>query len=66
MRAAAARERIQAGVLTTTYVPGDLQVADVGTKPLKTSRALALLGIVNVRVLNGHFSGPAALEACVP
>ena len=41
---------------------GDLQVADVGTKPLVTSRALALLGIVNVRVPTESFPGPAAAK----
>ena len=50
MRAAAARERIAAGILTVTHVPGDLQVADVATKPLATARVLSLLGIVNVRL----------------
>ena len=50
MRAAAARERVAAGTLSTTYVPGSLQVAHVATKPLATGRALALLSIVNVRL----------------
>ena len=55
MRAAAARERISAGVLSTTYVPGNLQVADVGTKPLPASRLLALL-----RMPPGEIRGPTA------
>ena len=50
MRARAGRERIQAGTLTTTYVPGELQVADVGTKPLAGPKLLGLLDLVNVRV----------------
>ena len=62
MRAAAARERISAGVLSATSVPGDLQVADVGTKPLGTSRALALLGIVNVRIPASAVPGPMAAK----
>ena len=62
MRAAAARERISAGVLSATYVPGDLQVADVGTKPLGTSRALALLSIVNVSMLASAVPGPMAAK----
>ena len=50
MRALAGRERILAGTLTTTYVPGELQVADVGTKALAGPKLLGLLELVNVRV----------------
>ena len=53
MRARAGRERINAGVLNVTYVPGELQVADVGTKALPGSKLLPLLLLVNVGVPPG-------------
>ena len=46
MRAAAARERI----VRVGFVPGSLQVADVGTKPLPSSKMLSLLAIMNVKM----------------
>ena len=51
MKAYAARERVEAGVLTASYLPGGLQVADIGTKPLSGHRIRCLLGLVNVKVL---------------
>ena len=56
MRAASARERVEAGTLTATHISGDLQVADAGTKPLCSARLLGLLELVNVRL-------PVKLEA---
>ena len=50
MRASAGRERVQAGVLFPSHVPGHLQVADVGTKPLPATKLLGLLALVNVRM----------------
>ena len=50
MRANAGRERIAAGALFPSFVPGHLQVADIGTKPFPTEKLLGLLSIVNVRL----------------
>ena len=50
MRANAGREKVAAGALFPSFVPGHLQVADVGTKPLPASKLLGLLSIVNVRL----------------
>ena len=50
MRASAGREKVAAGVLFPSYVPGHLQVADVGTKPLPAQKLLGLLSLVNVRM----------------
>ena len=61
MRANAGRERIAAGTLSTSYVPGELQVADVGTKALPGSKLLALLELVNVRGPPG--GGPVPVVA---
>ena len=33
MRAVAGRERVEAGMLKVSHLPGDFQVADLGTKP---------------------------------
>ena len=58
IRAAAARERVEAGVLNVGYVPGNLQVADVGTKPLASAKLLNLLAIVNVKMpMGGSVTG---------
>ena len=46
IRAAAARKRIEAGVLQVSCVPGNLQVADVGTKPFAGAKMLGLLAVV--------------------
>ena len=50
MRAGAGREKVAAGVLFPSHVPGHLQVADIGTKPLPAHKLLGLLAIVNVRM----------------
>ena len=42
MRASAGREKVAAGVLFPSHVPGHLQVADVGTKPLPAQKLLGL------------------------
>ena len=62
MRAQAARERIDAGTLQVGFLPGDIQVADIGTKPLSGGRMLGLLALVNVRELlqHGFLEGLAA------
>ena len=60
LRAASARERVELGTLTAAYVPGDLQVADVGTKPLSGHRMLGLLKLVGVRVLEDEVSSLVA------
>ena len=61
MRAQAGRERIEAGLLVVSHVPGTLQVADVGTKPLPENKLLDLLAIVGVRVPNKE-AGPLAAK----
>ena len=50
MRAGAGREKVAARVLFPRHVPGHLQVADIGTKPLPAYKLLGLLSIVNVRM----------------
>ena len=49
MRAVAGRERVEAGLLKVAHLPGEFQVADLGTKPLARGRMLQLLELVNVR-----------------
>ena len=49
MRAAAARERIAAGALVVTYIPGERQIADLATKPLQTPRIMQLLDMLSIR-----------------
>ena len=49
MRASAARERVAANLLVVTHLPGEHQIADLGTKPLSRARILQLLALVNIR-----------------
>ena len=49
MRAAAGRERIQAGSLVVTYVPGSIQLADLATKALARPRIFELLDLLHIR-----------------
>ena len=49
MRALSGRERIEAGLLTVSHLPGEYQVADIGTKPLAKGRIAQLLELVNNR-----------------
>ncbi|CAE7537698.1 RE1 [Symbiodinium sp. CCMP2592] len=49
MRAISARERIDAGILRVFHIPGDVQIADLGTKPLSRPRILHLLNLANIR-----------------
>ena len=49
MRAVAGRERVDAGLLRVTHLPGEYQVADLGTKPLGRPRIVQLLGLLNIR-----------------
>ena len=60
MRARAGRERVEAGLLVVSHVPGALQVADVGTKPLPVGKLLDLLSIIGVRAPSGDSSALAA------
>ena len=60
MRANAGRERVAAGSLFPCFVPGHLQVADIGTKPLPAAKLLGLLSIVNVRLPMEEKGGPIA------
>ena len=48
MRACSGRERIQSGSWFVMHMPGEYQVADVGTKPLAGSRIQALLQLVGI------------------
>ena len=58
MRAAAGRERIQAGSLVVTYVPGSIQLADLATKALARPRILELLDLLHIRsVPDGETKG---------
>ena len=50
MRAAAGRERIQAGSLVVSFIPGESQVADLATKPLSRPRIMHLLGLLGLRL----------------
>ena len=63
MRANAGRERIRAGTLTITYVPGELQVADIGTKALPGHKLLGLLELVNVRIAQDENPEPVVAKA---
>ena len=49
MRAVSGRERVQAGLLNVAHIPGEFQIADIGTKPLTRARMMQLLELVNVR-----------------
>ena len=49
MRAVAGRERVDSGLLRVSHLPGEYQVADLGTKPLSRSRIVYLLGLINIR-----------------
>ena len=49
MRAAAGRERILPGLFRVAHLPGEYQVADLGTKPLSRARILQLLELINIR-----------------
>ena len=49
MRAVAGRERILAGILKVAHLPGEFQVADLGTKPLSRTRIFQLLSLINIR-----------------
>ena len=60
MRATAGQEKVAAGTLFPSFVPGLLQVADIGTKPLPVSKLLNLLSIVNVRLLQEGTEHPVA------
>ena len=62
MRAQTGRERIELGSLTVSYIPGELQVADIGTKPLGVARLLGLLELVNVRLPEKEEAGPVAAK----
>ena len=61
MRAAAGRERIQAGSLVVTFIPGEKQVADLATKPLARARIFQLLELLAVRSkgCSGELENPA-------
>ena len=45
----AGRERILAGVLKVARLPGEYQVADLGTKPFARARMFQLLELINIR-----------------
>ena len=62
MRANAGRERVAAGSLFPCYVPGHLQVADIGTKPLPVGKLLGLLAIINVGLPREGTAGTYALS----
>ena len=49
MRAVAGRERVLAGLLKVAHLPGEYQVADLGTKPLSRVRIMQLLELINIR-----------------
>ena len=49
MRAVSGRERIDAGILHVSHLPGEFQIADIGTKPLSRPRLLQLLELANIR-----------------
>ena len=49
MRAQAGRERIDCNCLKVSHLPGEYQIADIGTKPLSRPRLLYLLELMNVR-----------------
>ena len=49
MRAVSGRERILAGVLKVSHLPGEYQIADLGTKPLSRVRIFQLLELMNIR-----------------
>ena len=60
MRAAACRERTQAGSLVVTFVPGDSQLADLATKPLGRPRILYLLGRLGLKLESKEDDGGSA------
>ena len=62
LRMRAGWDRVEVGVLRVGYVPGSLQVADVGTKPLPSSKMFSLLAIVNVK-MPSEGSGPSLAAA---
>ena len=49
MRAVSGRERIEAGLLHVSHLPGEFQIADVATKPLTRGRLVQLLELINIR-----------------
>ena len=53
MRAHAGRERIAANLLKVSHLPGEYQVADLGTKPLVSARIMRLLELINIRGKRG-------------
>ena len=63
MRAHAARERVAANLLKVSHLPGELQIADLGTKPLPRPRIFRLLDLANIRirVLHGDVAKDARL-----
>ena len=60
MRAFAARERVEARILTSSFIRGSCKWPDVGSKPLGGQKLLGLLGLVNVRVPEEDASSMAA------
>ena len=54
MRAVAGREKGQAGLLKVSHLPGEYQVADLGTKPLARPRIMQLLEMINIRGLSAN------------
>ncbi|CAE7239615.1 RE2 [Symbiodinium sp. CCMP2592] len=49
MRAISCRERVLAGLLRVSHLPGSYQVADIGTKALSRVRLMQLLELLNIR-----------------
>ena len=45
----AGRERIDANLLKVSHIPGEVQLADIGTKPLARTRLVQLLELMNIR-----------------
>ena len=66
MRAAAGRERIDVGSLVVTYVPGEIQLADLATKPLARPRIFQLLDMLSIRPSRAVTpDNPASAESLV-
>ena len=63
LRAASGREKVDAGLLTVAHLPGEYQVADLGTKPLGRSRILQLLELANVRLSSSEVGKPVVQRA---